>query len=68
MNQQSENIKRLDYPALAGFPALIYFPVFYQLGADAIGMWDESLYALRAFQLSEHGEILKNFNQFYERY
>lgn len=45
-------------------PALIYFPVFYQLGADAIGMWDESLYAMRAFYLNEHGTFLSNFSSF----
>ena len=45
------------------FIGAVYFPVFLHLGGDVLGMWDESLYALRAFYMAYHNEFLENFNQ-----
>ncbi|MCB0806227.1 MAG: glycosyltransferase family 39 protein [Bacteroidales bacterium] len=45
------------------FTIALYFPLFLHLGGDALGMWDESLFALRAFYLSHYNEYLINFNQ-----
>ena len=33
------------------------------LSADALGMWDEGLYAVRAFHMAYHNEYLVNFDQ-----
>jgi len=48
------------------FLAIIYFPVFLHLSSFSLCMWDESLYALRALEISHNGEYLFNFNQFSE--
>ena len=43
------------------FLAVVYFPIFMHLGTDAIGMWDESLFALRAFYFAFTDNYLMNF-------
>lgn len=45
------------------FAIAIYFPVFLHLGSDVIGMWDESLFALRAYFLAYTDQYLINFNE-----
>jgi len=45
------------------FVVAIYFPIFLQLGTSVLGMWDESLYALRAFYIAFHNEYLVNLIQ-----
>lgn len=41
-----------------------YVPVFHQLGTEPVKTFDESLFALRAYWLAEHGEYLNNFKEF----
>ena len=45
------------------FIVVLYFPVFLHLGSDAIGMWDESLFALRAYFFAHTDQYLMNFNE-----
>ena len=40
-----------------------YVPVFHQLDTEAIKTFDESLFALRAYHLTETGEYLNNFKE-----
>lgn len=46
------------------FLGLIYFPIFLHLGSLPVVLWDESLFALRALFMYDHGEYMINFNQF----
>ncbi len=46
------------------FLAAAYVPVFHQLGTEPIKLFDESLFAMRAYQLAETGEYLNNFREF----
>ncbi|MCB0821094.1 MAG: glycosyltransferase family 39 protein [Bacteroidales bacterium] len=50
------------------FLIAVYFPVFLHLSTDALGMWDEGFYALRAYNLAYYNEYLVNFNQFFENW
>ena len=43
---------------------LSIFPVFLYLGNLPFSSWDESLFAMRAYQILEHGEVLFNFQEF----
>lgn len=45
------------------FIIAIYFPIFHQLGSDALGMWDEALFALRAYHLAFTDQYLLNFRE-----
>jgi 4-amino-4-deoxy-L-arabinose transferase-like glycosyltransferase len=40
------------------------FPVFLFLGNLPFSSWDESLFAMRAYHILEHGELLFNFQEF----
>ena len=43
---------------------LSIFPVFLYLGNLPLSSWDESLFAMRAYHMLEHGEVLFNFQEF----
>lgn len=45
------------------FIAIIYFPLFLHLGSLPVGLWDESLFSLRALFMYDNGEYMINFNQ-----
>jgi 4-amino-4-deoxy-L-arabinose transferase-like glycosyltransferase len=50
---------------IAGIFALIaYFPLFLHLGSDPIYAWDESMFAMRAYQLANSGTFLENFGDY----
>lgn len=44
--------------------ALVIFPLFYKLGDAPLRIWDESLFAMRAYHTAEVGGYLPNFDQF----
>ncbi len=48
---------------LVGF-ALAVFPLFYRLGEAPLRIWDESLFAMRAYYMAEEGGYLPNFDYF----
>jgi 4-amino-4-deoxy-L-arabinose transferase-like glycosyltransferase len=50
---------------IAGIFCLIaYFPLFLHLGSDPIHAWDESMFAMRAYQLANSGTFLENFGDY----
>lgn len=46
------------------FIAAIYFPIFLHLDMPPIKVWDESLFAMRAYHFAETGTYLDNFSAF----
>ncbi len=44
--------------------ALAVFLLFYKLGDAPLRIWDESLFAMRAYHMAEMGGYLSNFDQF----
>lgn len=51
--------------ALSGLYILIaYFPLFLHLGTDTVHAWDESMFAMRAYQLANEGTFLENFGDY----
>lgn len=40
-----------------------YFPLFLRLDGASIRQWDESLFALRAYQVANQGQLLFNFEE-----
>jgi 4-amino-4-deoxy-L-arabinose transferase-like glycosyltransferase len=40
------------------------FPLFYRLGEAPLRLWDESLFAMRAYYMAENGGFLPNFEYF----
>ncbi|MBX2930023.1 MAG: glycosyltransferase family 39 protein [Saprospiraceae bacterium] len=40
------------------------FPLFYRLGDAPLRLWDESLFAMRAYYMAEKGAFLSNFDYF----
>lgn len=60
-------ISKKQFLLISGFVLFLvyaYFPIFLHLDAFPIQLWDEGLFALRAFHLADTGEFLNNFNQF----
>lgn len=56
---------RIPYWAvLAVFLGMLSWSLFYDLNRVDMNVWDESLFAIRAYQLYENGSFLQNFNQF----
>lgn len=56
---------RIPYWAvLAVFLGMLSWSLFYDLNRVDMNVWDESLFAIRAYQLHENGSFLQNFNQF----
>ena len=49
---------------LLSFLGMLSWSLFYDLEGVDMNVWDESLFALRAYQLYENGTFLQNFNQF----
>ena len=49
---------------LLSFLGMLSWSLFYYLEVVDMNVWDESLFALRAYQLYENGTFLQNFNQF----
>ncbi len=43
------------------FTVVAYFPLFLHLGSDTVHAWDESMFAMRAYQLANEGTFLENF-------
>ncbi len=43
---------------------LIYFALFHHLGTPPVKIWDESLFAMRAYFMAKTGSYLSNFNYF----
>ncbi len=48
---------------LAGF-GIAVFPLFFRLGDAPLRVWDESLFAMRAYYAAETGSYLSNFEYF----
>lgn len=46
------------------FLGMLSWSLFYDLDGVDMNVWDESLFALRAYRLYENGSFLQNFNQF----
>jgi 4-amino-4-deoxy-L-arabinose transferase-like glycosyltransferase len=46
------------------FLGMLSWSLFYDLEGVDMNVWDESLFAMRAYQLYENGAFLQNFNQF----
>ncbi len=46
------------------FIVIAYFPLFLHLGSDTIHAWDESMFAMRAYQLANEGTFLENFGDY----
>lgn len=51
------------WPILILFLIGAYFPLFLKLDSAMIRQWDESLFALRAYQVANEGQLLFNFNE-----
>ena len=49
---------------LLSFLGMLSWSLFYDLEGIDMNVWDESLFAMRAYQLYENGTFLQNFNQF----
>ena len=49
---------------LLSFLGMLSWSLFYNLEGVDMNVWDESLFAMRAYQLYENGTFLQNFNQF----
>ena len=49
---------------LLSFLGMLSWSLFYDLEGIDMNVLDESLFALRAYQLYENGTFLQNFNQF----
>jgi 4-amino-4-deoxy-L-arabinose transferase-like glycosyltransferase len=49
---------------LAFFLGMLSWSLFCDLDRVDMNVWDESLFAIRAYQLYENGSFLQNFNQF----
>lgn len=49
---------------LLSFLGMLSWSLFYDLEGVDMNVWDESLFAVRAYQLYENGAFLQNFNQF----
>lgn len=47
---------------LIGVCLLAFFPIFYQLGTEAIHIWDEAIYANNAVEMLENGNIWVLYN------
>ena len=50
--------------ATAMMVALAYFPLFLHLDSPPIKLWDESLFAMRAYYMAEEGAYLPDFSLF----
>ncbi|MCI5082801.1 MAG: glycosyltransferase family 39 protein [Saprospiraceae bacterium] len=46
------------------FGLICYFPLFLHLDMPPIKVWDESLFAMRAYYMTEEGAFLENFQSF----
>ncbi|MEN0006223.1 MAG: glycosyltransferase family 39 protein [Bacteroidota bacterium] len=46
------------------FVVAIYFPIFLHLDGPPVKVWDESLFAMRAYHMAEFGTYLPNFETF----
>lgn len=46
------------------FAIAVYFPVFLHLDGPPVKIWDESLFAMRAYHMAETGTYLPNFERF----
>lgn len=46
------------------FLGMLSWSLFYDLDGVDMNVWDESLFALRAYRLYENGSFLQNFNQY----
>lgn len=46
------------------FIIIAYFPLFLHLDTDPIHAWDESMFAMRAYQLANSGTFLENFGDY----
>jgi len=49
---------------LIAFIGMLSWSLFTDLDSVDMNVWDESLFAMRAYQLFENGSFLQNFNQF----
>lgn len=50
--------------ALLLLVAVVYFPLFLHLDSPPIKLWDESLFAMRAYHMAEEGNYLPDFSLF----
>lgn len=56
--------KRVKLGIILVFLLACYFPIFLKLDAQPIKIWDESLFAMRAFYMADHSGYLANFDYF----
>ena len=56
--------KRIGIIGWILFLALVYFPLFLHLDSYPFKIWDESLFAMRAYHIAVEGSILENFSYF----
>lgn len=64
MSEKSALSKTQRYLVLGLFLVVAYFPVFWWIDVEPLQIWDESLFALRAYRVAEYGEYLDNFNRY----
>lgn len=67
MRSMSISFGRYTLPfgvVLLSFLGMLSWSLFYDLEGVDMNVWDESLFALRTYQLYENGSFLQNFNQF----
>lgn len=50
--------------AIVLFLFIAYFPLFWRLDSKPLIGWDESLFAMRAHYLAEHGTLMKTFAEY----
>lgn len=59
----NSTVRKYYWPALILFLVVAYFSLFLKLDSAVVRQWDESLFALRAYQVASEGQLLFNFSE-----